>query len=156
MNDRCFSSSRADAESASHKGTCDTLFVGFRLDHTTPEDLGQVKEALWAYFQQALRAPTPIDVRLHRHKETDAWKGTCHLCDVNVDGVAVPACTALCPSNALLAPTRSSSSNEISNFDECLGKFDGDSANFQDMWAKLFEPSARFPTNFVRIRANGF
>ena len=79
MNDRCFPRSPPE-ETA--EGTSNTLFVGLRVAGA-PTDHAQITSALAGYFMDnyfVQRAVvTPRSVRLHRHRETDAWKGTCHL-----------------------------------------------------------------------------
>lgn len=61
------------------------MFGAKRAESTTEAIAGQKLKDL------AERANIPI--------RYSCMQGTCHLCDVKVDGVMVPACTASCPPN---------------------------------------------------------
>jgi len=77
MNDRCFARPSTVGEGCA-PGSSTTLFVGL-ASRGAPSDRSAISSALCTYFRQALRVTAPSDVRLHRDRETDAWKGSCHL-----------------------------------------------------------------------------
>ena len=78
MNDRCFRSAETDQGELTGKSR--TLFLALRGGPgPAPSDLAAVTDGLCAYFRSSLCVEPPVNVRLHRHRETERWKGSCHL-----------------------------------------------------------------------------
>ena len=78
MQTRCF---RPSGGSDAPEGASKVLFVAMRGSKRAdvPADLAHVSAGLSQHVSRTLGLPPPVNVRLHRHLETEQWKGTCHL-----------------------------------------------------------------------------